>query len=137
MPRNRYTLIVMYMCSCVFIGILYMYRTAVLFGVCHAVVYAYIITAWAGFQLLILLQGQCESLMIGIGARETYSHVFFVSIILSLVVACWFIHQPSSISHLTFGQFGDDWPALHCAPKLREKVNITIFKNSFINNLNF
>jgi hypothetical protein len=50
-----------------------------------------------------------------------------------LVVACWFIHQPSSISHLTFGQFGDDWPALHCAPKLREKVNITIFKNLFIN----
>ena len=70
MPRNRYTLIVVYMCSCVFIGILYMYRTAVLFGVCHAVVYAYIITAWAGFQLLILLKGQCESLHTGIGAER-------------------------------------------------------------------
>ena len=57
MPRNRYTLIVVYMCSCAFIGILYMYRTAVLFGMCHAVVYAYIITAWAGFQLLILYVG--------------------------------------------------------------------------------
>ena len=79
MPRNRYTLIVVYMCSCVFIGILYMYRTAVLFGVCHAVVYAYIITAWAGFQLLILLQGQCESLMIGISAEKFTPHVFFVS----------------------------------------------------------
>ena len=70
MPRNRYTLIVVYMCSCVFIGILYMYRTAVLFGVCHAVVYAYIITAWAGFQLLILLKGQCESLIVGISAEK-------------------------------------------------------------------
>ena len=38
--------------------------------------------AWAGLTLLILTWGQCESLMIGIGARETYSHVFFVSIIL-------------------------------------------------------
>ena len=79
MPRNRYTLIVVYMCSCVFIGILYMYRTAVLFGVCHAVVYAYIITAWAGFQLLILTKGQCESLMIGISAEKFTPHVFFVS----------------------------------------------------------
>ena len=70
MPRNRYTLIVVYMCSCVFIGILYMYRTAVLFGVCHAVVYAYIITAWAGFQLLILKQGQCEGLELGISAER-------------------------------------------------------------------
>ena len=41
-------------------------------------------TAWAGSRLLIFTKGQCESLMIGIGARETYSHVFFVSIILSL-----------------------------------------------------
>ena len=79
MPRNRYTLIVVYMCSCVFIGILYMYRTAVLFGVCHAVVYAYIITAWAGFQLLILTKGQCESLIDGIGTEKFTPHVFFVS----------------------------------------------------------
>ena len=79
MPRNRYTLIVVYMCSCVFIGILYMYRTAVLFGVCHAVVYAYIITAWAGFQLLILLKGQCESLHTGISTERFSPHVFFVS----------------------------------------------------------
>ena len=79
MPRNRYTLIVVYMCSCVFIGILYMYRTAVLFGVCHAVAYAYIITAWAGFQLLILDWGQCEGLNTGIGAEKFTPHVFFVS----------------------------------------------------------
>ena len=79
MPRNRYTLIVVYMCSCVFIGILYMYRTAVLFGVCHAVVYAYIITAWAGFQLLILTKGQCEGLISGISAEKFTPHVFFVS----------------------------------------------------------
>ena len=79
MPRNRYTLIVVYMCSCVFIGILYMYRTAVLFGVCHAVVYAYIITAWAGFQLLILTWGQCEGLIVGIGTERFSPHVFFVS----------------------------------------------------------
>ena len=62
-------------------------------------------TAWAGSTLLIFMKGQCESLMIGIGARETYSHVFFVSII--------FVFE--------FGQFGDDWPALHCAPKRRER----------------
>ena len=79
MPRNRYTLIVVYMCSCVYIGILYMYRTAVLFGVCHAVVYAYIITAWAGFQLLILTKGQCEGLNTGISAEKFTPHVFFVS----------------------------------------------------------
>ena len=41
-----------------------------------AVVYRYH-TAWAGSTLLIFMKGQCESLMIGIGARETYSHVFF------------------------------------------------------------
>ena len=61
MPRNRYTLIVVYMCSCVFIGILYMYRTAVLFGVCHAVAYAYIITAWAGFRCLSFHRGNARA----------------------------------------------------------------------------
>ena len=85
-----------------------------------AVVYRYH-TAWAGSRLLIFTKGQCESLIRRDRRGETYSHVFFVSIIFEF----------------EFGQFGDDWPALHCAPKLREKVNITIFKNLFINNLNF
>ena len=34
-------------------------------------------SAWAGFTLLILKWGQCESLKIGIGAEKLYSHVFF------------------------------------------------------------
>ena len=67
------------MCSCVYLGILYMYRTAVLFGVCDVVVYVYIITAWAGFQLLILILGQCEGLKAGISAEKFTPHVFFVS----------------------------------------------------------
>ncbi len=59
-------------------------------------------TAWAGSTLLIFMKGQCESLMIGIGARETYSHVFFVSIIFEfgcsvLVHTSAIIHQPSYV----------------------------------------
>jgi len=42
-------------------------------------VYAYIITAWAGFQLLILTKGQCEGLNTGISAEKFTPHVFFVS----------------------------------------------------------
>ena len=37
--------------------------------------------AWAGLTLLILTWGQCEGLNTGVSTRETYSHVFFVSII--------------------------------------------------------
>ncbi len=33
-------------------------------------------TAWAVIALLILTWGQCEGLVVGIGTRETYSHVF-------------------------------------------------------------
>ena len=37
-------------------------------------------SAWAGFTLLILIWGQCESLNVGIGTEELYSHVFFCSL---------------------------------------------------------
>ena len=47
--------------------------------------------AWAGLTLLILIKGQCEGLTAGISTRETYSHVFFVSIV--------FVFE--------FGQFGE------------------------------
>ena len=46
----------------------------------QAVVYIYR-SAWAGFTLLILIWGQCESLNVGIGAERNFTPTsFFVSV---------------------------------------------------------
>ena len=72
--------------------------------------------AWAGLTLLILTWGQCEGLIFGISTRETYSHVFFVSIILMF----------------EFGQQGERWPAPLCAPMSARDFliyTLTLFTN--------
>ena len=69
-----------------------------------AVVYRYH-TAWAGFQVAYPSQGAMrEPSHRDRRERDILPRLF-----------CFHNFE------FEFGQFGDDWPALHCAPKLRER----------------